>query len=220
MAKAPAGQSAEVSVVGTFPTPVVRRMLDDARALNRELRKTIFDRRASQESTQHSNLGGWQSSWDLGEWGGAAAARVIDEARRLAGRMTCDRAGRPVETDWLVNAWANVNRGGDGNEFHTHPGAFWSATYYVDDGGAGADPSVGGEFEIQDPRGVAPAMLAPHLGFAMPGGQSAGASELIPPRNGMLLMFPSWLSHGVRPYRGSGVRISVAVNLTPAGGPA
>ena len=220
MAQAPAGQSAEVSVVGTFPTPVVRRMLDDARALNRELRKTIFDRRAGQESTQHSNLGGWQSSWDLADWGGAAAARVIDEARRLAGRMTCDRAGRPVETDWLVNAWANVNRGGDGNEFHTHPGAFWSATYYVDDGGAGADPSVGGEFEIQDPRGVAPAMLAPRFGFAMPGGQSAGASELIPPRTGMILMFPSWLSHGVRPYRGSGVRISVAVNLTPAGGPA
>ncbi len=194
-------------------------MLDDIRALNWDLRKTIFDRRASHESTQHSNLGGWQSSWDLADWGGEAAARVIGEARRLASRLTCDRAGRPVDVKWLVNAWANVNRGGHGNEFHTHPGAFWSATYFVDDGGAGADAAVGGEFEIQDPRGVAPAMLAPSLGFSMPGGQSAGASELVPPRTGMMLMFPSWLSHGVRPYRGSGVRISVAVNLTPAGGP-
>ena len=62
-----------------------------------------------------------------------------------------------------MNAWANVNRSGHGNEFHTHPGCFWSGTYYVDDGGIGADPSLGGEFEIQDPRGIAPAMYRPDL---------------------------------------------------------
>ena len=59
-------------------------------------------------------------------------------------------------------------------------------------------------------------MLAPDLAFAMPGGQSIGASELVRPRPGLLLMFPSWLSHAVRPYRGDGVRISIAINMTPA----
>ena len=124
-----------------------------------------------------------------------------------------DRAGRPVAVDWKVNAWANVNRTAHGNEFHTHPGAYWSASYYVDDGGIGADPTLGGEFEIQDPRGVAPAMYAPLLALAVPGGQSVGASELIRPKAGSMLMFPSWLSHGVRPYKGDGTRISIAINL-------
>ena len=101
------------------------------------------------------------------------------------------------------------------DRFHTHPGAYWSASYYVDDGGAAKNPELGGEFEIQDPRGVAPAMLAPDLAVAMPGGQSVGASELVGPRPGMMLIFPSWLSHAVRPYHGDGVRISVAINLTP-----
>ena len=65
---------------------------------------------------------------------------------------------------WGANMWANINRSGHGNEFHSHPGAYWSGVYYVDDGGIAADPSLGGELEFMDPRGPLPAMNAPHLG--------------------------------------------------------
>ena len=209
----------KLNVSGRFATPVAELDVSESAAVNEALRQVILAREEKNPSTQHSNLGGWQSSWDLETWGGDAARRLLGSARGLARRLTGDRAGKPVEIEWRANAWANVNRTGNGNEFHTHPGAFWSATYYVDDGGASADPTLGGEFEIQDPRGVAPAMLAPELTFAFPGGQSVGASELITPRAGLLLMFPSWLSHAVRPYRGDGTRISVAINLTPAARP-
>ena len=67
---------------------------------------------------------------------------------------------------------------------------------------------------VQHPRGVAPPMYAPLRGFAMPGGQSAGASELIRPKAGMMIVFPSWLSHGVRPYTGTATRMSIAINLS------
>ena len=66
-----------------------------------------------------------------------------------------------------------------------------------------------------DPRGVAPAMLAPSLAYAIPGGQSIGASELIWPQTGMMILFPSWLLHSVRAYSGDGVRISIAMNFWP-----
>jgi len=197
-----------------FATPVVVATLPDAEALNLELKRIILEHERQEEGVQHSNLGGWQSSWDFEGWGGAAAKRLLEAARELAVRMTSDRAGRAVRIAWKSNAWANVNRKGHGNEFHTHPGAYWSGTYYVDDGGIGDDHALGGEFEIQDPRGVAPAMYAPHLGFAVPGGQSAGASELIFPKTGQLILFPSWLQHAVRPYRGERVRISVAFNFS------
>lgn len=209
-------RGAKVAMSGRFATPVAEVVLPEAAALNEALREAILAREEKNPSARHSNLGGWQSSWDLERWGGDAARRLLRFVRSLASRLTRDRAGKPVAVAWRTNAWANVNRAGNGNEFHTHPGAFWSATYYVDDGGAGADPSLGGEFEIQDPRGVAPAMLAPNLTFDFQGGAAVGASELIAPRAGLLLMFPSWLSHAVRPYRGEGTRISVAVNLTPA----
>lgn len=60
---------------------------------------------------------------------------------------------------------------------------------------------------------MAPAMYAPLLALAVPGGQSVGANELIRPKTGSMLMFPSWLSHGVRPYKGAATRISIAINL-------
>jgi len=197
-----------------FATPVIVAELTEAAQLNPALAATIRARSASTPSVEHSNLGGWQSAWDLADWGGAEAKAILDTAADLATRATSDRAGKPVRVTWKMNAWANVNRGGHGNEFHTHPGSFWSGTYYVHDGGIATDPSLGGEFEMADPRGVAPAMYAPALSFAMPGGQSAGASELIRPKAGLLVLFPAWLSHAVRPYKGTHERISIAFNLS------
>src|SRR6185503_17580539 len=212
--RAAGGDPPQLTLLNLFPTPLVIATMPDAAALNAELKSIILAREAANESVQRSNHGGWQSSWDLHEWGGAPMQKVLAFGRAIAEQVTVDRAGQRHDLRWSVNCWANVNRQGHGNEFHTHPGAFWSASYYVDDGGIDADPALGGEFEIQDPRGVAPAMYAPLLAFAMPGGQSAGASELIRPKSGMLVMFPAWLSHGVRPYKGAGVRISVALNLS------
>jgi hypothetical protein len=52
------------------------------------------------------------------------------------------------------------------------------------------------------------------LKFAGEDGQSVGAAETIRPRPGLLFLFPSWLFHQVRPYRGAGLRISIAFNLS------
>lgn len=210
---APAGQ-VRVTVRSYFATPLAVMDLPDSPSLNTALRAVIMARADAEPSVEHSNIGGWQSSWDLTDWGGEAAQHVIDAATGLANQLTADREGNQVDIKWRINSWANVNRSGHANEFHTHPGAYWSGTYYVDDGGVHDDPSLGGEFEIQDPRGVAPAMYAPLLVFNMAGGQSTGASELVRPKAGTMMLFPSWLSHGVRPYRGDATRISIAFNLS------
>ncbi len=205
----------QIELRQVFATPIAVFQLPDHQAINDALEKAIFAREETTASVTHSNWGGWQSPTDFADWSGEAGETVLDTAMQIASRLTCDRAGQPIQTRWRQNSWANVNRAGQGNEFHTHPGAFWSATYYVRDGGAAQDPTLGGEFEMADPRGVAPAMLAPEMCFATRGGQSVGASELVRPVAGNMVMFPSWLSHGVRPYHGNEVRISVALNLTP-----
>lgn len=212
----PAPQSQpQVQVRNLFPTPIATLAVPNAEAINAALSARILEREKTAPSVKHSNWGGWQSATDFPDWCGEEGKAVLSVAQKMATNLTCDRGGNPLKIDWRMNAWANVNRAGQGNEFHTHPGAFWSATYYVLDGGAGADPALGGEFEIADPRGVGPAMLAPNLAIRTPGGQSMGASEIVRPVAGMLVLFPSWLSHGVRPYEGGEVRISIALNLTP-----
>lgn len=197
-----------------FPTPVAIAALADAAELNPQLAETILAREKDQATTDHSNIGGWQSDWRFAEWGGAAGASLLAQGRALATRLTVDRAGKAVQPDWQVNAWANINRRGDSNEFHIHAGAFWSGVYYVDTGSDGGDEaSSGGDLEFADPRGAAPAMYRPDLVPAFPGAAAMGAHEAVRPVAGMMIMFPSWVSHGVRPYRGTGTRISVAFNL-------
>ncbi len=203
-----------VEVQNLFPTPVAVGLLAEAPQINAALRTTILQREKAQTSTQHSNLGGWQSTWDMLEWGGTAIHQVVEAAKQMATKLTADRQGKPIPIDWKVNCWANVNRSSHGNEFHSHPGAYWSGTYYVDDGGIAGNPDLGGEFEVQDPRGVAPVMYAPLLTFATPGGLTLGSSELVSPRAGMMVLFPSWLIHAVRPYHGAATRISIAFNLS------
>jgi uncharacterized protein (TIGR02466 family) len=208
----------QLTLLNLFATPLVIATLPDAEALNAELKRIILAREAASESVQRSNHGGWQSSWDLHQWGGAPMQQVLAFGRTIVEEMTVDRAGQRHALAWRINSWANVNRQGHGNQFHTHPGALWSASYYVDDGGVSADPSLGGEFEIQDPRGVAPVMYAPYLTFPGPDGAALGEAQRLPPRTGMFVVFPSWLSHGVRPYRGTRERISIAINFSLGGG--
>ncbi|HTE36755.1 MAG TPA: TIGR02466 family protein [Reyranella sp.] len=202
-----------MSVVTLFGTPVLIDELPDAAALNAELARTITAREQSHPGTQHSNLGGWQSDWEMDRWGGASAIKLLAIGRNTANRITTDRQGRPVSIQWKANMWANINRTGHGNEFHSHPGSFWSAVYYVDDGGIDADPALGGELEFMDPRGPGPAMYAPQLAYGS-AGLSVGANETVRPRSGRLVMFPAWLLHQVRPYRGAARRISIAFNLS------
>jgi uncharacterized protein (TIGR02466 family) len=207
----------EISVKGLFATPVAAVEVPGSAALNAELERTILQRRAGTSSVQASNAGGWHSDRDLATWGGPPATAILDMAKSVATQLTADRDGKPVRPAWTVQAWANVNGPGDGNICHYHPGSFWSGTYYVADGGCARDPSLGGEFEMLDPRGPAAGMYAPALKFAGEDGNAVGSAETIRPSPGLLFLFPSWLYHQVRPYRGAGLRISIAFNLGVAG---
>lgn len=208
--------TAAPAVRDLFPTPVITAQVNSADWINAELTRTILQREKTHPSVQYSNSGGWQSSWDFADWSGEAGKRLLDTVKAIAGHFTSDRSGpqlKDIALNWKINAWANINRRGNANEMHTHAGAFWSGCYYVNDAGAGVN-GVGGEFEIIDPRGPAPMMYAPTICCNAPNHHTAGLSEFVVPQAGMLVMFPSWMYHAVRAYRGDGTRISVAFNLS------
>ena len=81
----------------------------DAANLNTELRKAIAERQKTHPGTQHSNLGGWQSSWDMDRWGGAPAIKLLAIGRNTANRATTDREGKPVSVTWRAfPPWTTV----------------------------------------------------------------------------------------------------------------
>lgn len=206
--------SAKFELRTLFSTPVAVAILPDTGPLNRALHATFLTQEKSYPSTKHSNLGGWQATGNIYEWGGEKIRNILAFARQFADKLTVNRQGQPALQNWLINAWANVSRLGHGNEFHTHPSRVLSACYYIEDGGITDDSSAGGQFEMQDPRGVTPAMFQPNLALNVPNDAAFGAREIISPTAGTMLTFPSWLSHAALPYTSGDVRISAAMNLS------
>ena len=210
-------------VLKVFPTPVVVAPVSDSDALNAVLRAAILSRKAASTGVVKSNDGGWQSQDDFAAWSGPAGGQLLILARQLADQLTAIQTAEGLLRQppvWTVNAWANVNAPGDRNHAHHHAGGYWSGVYWVDSGEAAADAPVGGEFEMNDPRGILPGFSAPSLRYAVSGCLSAGLTDFITPKSGTLIMFPSWLVHGVRCYHGQNERISVAFNFSPDTRPA
>lgn len=202
-----------------FDTAFIIDEVSDAAPLCAELRAAILARRAANPSgLQISNRLGWHSEVAMLSWGGGAAMRLVEHVIGLADRFTRDVKaveGMPRYA-WVPEMWANVSGRGASNQYHVHPGAFWAAIFYVEDGYNGSsDRRLGGELEIEDPRMPMLQMENPDLRLGVAVGQAPPPPEIVVrPAAGKLLMFPGWLRHGVRPYLGTGQRISIAINLT------
>lgn len=204
-------------VTGIFDTPVIVDEVPDSGALNDALRTVILDRQRKSEGVSISNVGGWHSDTGMVDWGGEQARALCQRIVELADAYTIDlKAKDGPRHRWAAEMWANVSGSGASNRHHCHPGAYWSAVYYVDDGYAGSsDRSLGGELVLFDPRMPMVRMTAPDLRFRGPGDSPDHDEVFLRPAAGRIVMFPSWLNHAVLQYNGSGTRISIAVNLTP-----
>ncbi|MGE0422738.1 MAG: TIGR02466 family protein [Reyranellaceae bacterium] len=189
-----------------FATPLLRRHMPDAAAINPGLRAAILARAAAEPGVRISNKGGWQSKTDLLDWPLAEIATLkgwIVEAVRAMAALSPELRGRaPGASVFKAYGWANVNRTHDYNLLHIHPDSHWSGVYYVEAG----NPSAGGSIQFTDPRPMARAMPVPGFNF--------DRALTVTPASGLMLLFPSWLEHWVMPYDGSQERISIAFNCT------
>jgi len=103
----------------------------------------------------------------------------------------------------LDSLWINVMEKGAVHTPHIHPHSVISGTYYV------TVPPKSGVIRFEDPR--LPMMMAapPRKPKARPENR---AFVDIQPRPGMLLLWESWLRHGVETNGARGKRISVSFN--------
>jgi uncharacterized protein (TIGR02466 family) len=197
-----------------FSTPLALEMIDDPPLID-QLRGAIAEERARDpQGVARSNVGGWHSNIEMLDWGGEPARRLAEITMRLADTLTVDRLSHDESRfGWRSHMWANVSARGHANQYHIHPGCFWSAVFYVDDGYAGSvDPSLGGELQLQDPR-MAVRVSGLELATRDSDGTTQFADLALRPKTGLLVLFPSWLEHAVRAFNNDGERIAVALNL-------
>lgn len=189
-----------------FTTPILEHQWD-AVALNAELRAVVLAREQVDTGTRYSNVGGWHSTADFESWSGAPGQKLIEMVGAQVNQATADYYrlfGGKGRILWRITLWANVNRAGDFNRNHIHPGATWSGVYYVDAGDAPpAERPEAGQLVLHHPNVAAAFGFFPEL---------TPATHAIAPHSGRMVVFPATLPHEVRPYLGQRPRISVAFN--------
>jgi len=107
------------------------------------------------------------------------------------------------ESFFITGCWANISAKGARHKKHTHPNNFLSGVYYVQ-AAEGADTIT-----FHDPRPqtsiMAPASTELSLEYA--------GSNIMPVKEGMLIVFPAWLPHSVDTNKSDRERISVSFNV-------
>lgn len=172
-----------------FPTPVWRSEWECAEELSRMETAVRRLMEEDPEGEQKSNRGGWHSQY--GVLRSAPFAKLAELITRQVHRIN-PRAK-------VNRGWANVNPPGTVNAVHIHPKSILSGVFYV------AAPEDSGNLRLHDPR---PAAL---MTGDLPDYVSSPVE--IPPKPGMLLLFPAWLPHEVLENRSQEDRISIAFNV-------
>lgn len=171
-----------------------------------ELTRTLMQ--DEQNAMQRTNQGGWHYKGDFFRLPDPVVDEFRDElVEHVHAFLNRSRASERRKRDrFRLEGWINLNRAGDRNLLHCHPGSFLSGTYYVKT----PENMQGGEIVFRDPRGPAVAMYETP-GIELPW---VGTGTGIPfsPVTGYLMIFPSWLEHRVDPFTGPGERISIAFN--------
>jgi uncharacterized protein (TIGR02466 family) len=188
----------------------VTRLYKGRIAPPRDLEKTCLsisaEDKAGQRWSKSHGYGGYTSYASLNDLTQRASIFAELEstiARHIAGfarELQFDLGGRKLRLDSL---WINVMRKGAVHTPHIHPHSVISGTYYV------TVPPGSGTIRFEDPR--LPMMMAapPKKKTARPENRSFVD---VTPKTGMLLLWESWLRHGVEPNAARAPRISVSFN--------
>jgi uncharacterized protein (TIGR02466 family) len=196
-----------------FATPVMEYLLPDADAVCAALRDSVIAKRAQHVGIKRSNIGGWHSSTDMIQWAGEPARQLGMKTLEIALKHTSDSGAQPGQPryEMSMEMWANVSPPGASNQMHAHPGSFWSAVFFLSDGGKPAQSRL----VLQDPRFPTPQMGAPGL-IMIDGRNEPMISQVhIEPTPGKIVFFPSWVLHSVEANAGDTDRISIAMNIIP-----
>ena len=142
--------------------------------------------------------GGWQSNKDLldNEFSFLKQSLLIG-INEILSQIYVDDASIK-----MINSWANISRGGECTMPHIHEEASWSCVYYV-------TPTGDANLYLKDPRPLEQ-MDRSHHYLKDP---YANVIRKRPFQTGEVILFPSWLEHGVGTNVSDSTRISIAANF-------
>ena len=189
-----------------FVTRLYRGRIAVARDLEKTCLGVAAEDKAGQRWAKEHGYGGYTSYASLDDLTQRASLfadleRAIGrQVNALARELQFDIGGRKLKLDSL---WINVMAKGAIHAPHIHPHSVISGTYYV------TAPPKSGAIRFEDPRLAMLMAAPPKKKNARPENRSFVD---VTPKAGMLLLWESWLRHGVEPNAARSRRISVSFN--------
>jgi len=187
-----------------FPTVIWHFNAPDHQALNQKLLQIADDERARDPAGigHRSSVLGWHSKYklhrrpEMQDFLAFLHDNIAEVSR--AYRIDTKQAGLELATCWII-----VNGKFACGAAHCHPNAFLSGVYYI------SAPENCGDIYFQDPRhaalmGACP--VAEHVPWTV-------RQISYRPAPGGMLIFPSWLYHGVEPNLSDAPRVSLSFNF-------
>lgn len=192
-----------------WPTPIFKKTFHQDIGTFHRVKNKLFNMEQQQDGVRFTNHGGWQSTHDLFETDDKDLINVRSMAYEIVFDMLRSQweaaNSSPATGTFRIDirtSWANINRAGNSNDPHVHPGAHFSGVIYLDDGGD-SENKIG----LIDPR--AQAVMIPTSGIFNMG---LGTHISLSPKPGLAIVFPSWLQHYVNPHNGPNPRVAIAFN--------
>lgn len=189
-----------------FPTRLYKARLRSLQGLEQTCLGLAAEDLAGQRWSKAHGYGGYTSYASLNDLPQRASIfaelerTISGHVRKFARELQFELSGRKLALDSL---WVNVMDKGAVHAPHIHPHSVISGTYYV------TVPPRSGTIRFEDPR----------LGLMMaaPAKKEKARAENrrfvdITPKPGMLLLWESWLRHGVEANAAAKPRISVSFN--------
>ncbi len=139
------------------------------------------------------------------------AVTWLRECINITVRDYFSHVGMRYDIRWTLHGWANINRFGDYHDYHNHPHAYLSGTYYVQmptsyERLKTRDDVRPGRITLYDPRSSANMI-------AIKGDPYVEPEHTITPVPGMILLWPAFVNHFVHPNLSKQLRISVSYNV-------
>ena len=186
-----------------FPTPVWTIQLDSYKNINEQMYNYIkLKQKIDEVGTIKSNVKGWHSNdFDLND---KETQNFINFILPAIEQVMTDMNWEKVKQIARINnMWAIINTGGSANLRHQHGNSTISGAYYV------RAPINSGDIVFYDPR---PAPIFSHPNVENPNLLNAQING-ISPKEGALVLFPSFLDHSVNENKSNEERIVISFNI-------
>ena len=187
-----------------FPTPVWTTQLENFRNMNEEMYNFIKESQIEdKKGIKKSNNLGWHSKdFDMQQAKPKNFIKSISPyIEKVMTDMNWEKEKQSVK---ISNMWAIINTGGSTNSRHQHGNSTISGAYYV------RAPKNCGDIVFYDPR---PAPIFYYPKSISSNSLNAQVSS-ITPKEGALILFPSYVDHSVNENLSNDERIVISFNIT------